>query len=649
LRGDIAIMEEDIDKEFLIRIYLYVAEYLLRLPRDDEIALGLKRLHENGGKASALNFMRYSDEVSQLDRRGHNERYHSLIISPKLEEILGPIYVRYLNNRLKERYDTKKYESIKDIALYRWLVESFIENNRPIHMEMLCRLAHKLYEEAFTKEEVQKTIADDFRYYNFFILYLHCRNVNINDVNEYFHHIQSGDLDIVDICYHYIQRCEYLSVLTPKGRVNEIAYYINKYKDDKEIQQFVAQYIQKNQKGIRYICYPGSSGYAQSAKQYILALVKAGVPVMVEFEKAFFEQKDSKVSFEDKVLFYLASQNIEYDCVVEHILMTTMMYYFNERERTKNKSIEMCALTMWEYEHVPKYQIEILNTFDHVIFPSKWNVEIFKKNKLNVGATEIYQVIDNSAKIKKYDCPDKNIDEKKLYFDDIPSDHYVFLMVGMWNPRKGMHETIEAFLKAHNSSSRCTLYVKTAPFEASEDDITILREANKLINEYKDVPNIIINTDLLNDREMDYLYDNSHCYVQLTKGEGIGLGVCEMARRGKPVIVTDYSAHKEYLHHAYYVPCAIAPITADKRYTPEVWDCFLKEQHKKCLWAIPDIEKATEIIRYVYEHQKEVAEMSKDNADYIQKKCSYEKIGSDFLKLFEMLKPEQENVISLVP
>lgn len=122
-----------------------------------------------------------------------------------------------------------------------------------------------------------------------------------------------------------------------------------------------------------------------------------------------------------------------------------------------------------------------------------------------------------------------------------------------------------------------------------------------------DAPNVHIINEFLSDEQMETLHDMCHCYVSCSHSEGAGMGAVEAAMRGKPVIIQEYGATKEYVETPWVIPCTKVQIGTD--------DFLFKKEH---MWGLPDAVVLYEHMVDVYtrdirswEHPYTISEMDK--------------------------------------
>jgi glycosyltransferase involved in cell wall biosynthesis len=144
-----------------------------------------------------------------------------------------------------------------------------------------------------------------------------------------------------------------------------------------------------------------------------------------------------------------------------------------------------------------------------------------------------------------------------------PNEPYTFYTIGnVLDQRKNIPMLINAFVKC-NFGSDARLVIKA----------TCIREVNWKI------PNVIVINGLVSDEEIENIHKSSHCYVNCSNSEGVGMGAVEAAIRDKPVIITDFGGLQEYVHTPFIIKCKETTVGVDD---------FLFQSHMK--WGDPSIE-----------------------------------------------------------
>lgn len=149
--------------------------------------------------------------------------------------------------------------------------------------------------------------------------------------------------------------------------------------------------------------------------------------------------------------------------------------------------------------------------------------------------------------------------EKQIVPSDLP---YTFYSIGnILDPRKNMKMLIEAFIRLQMPNARL-----------------LLKATCKEPVNWK-LPNVTIINGLLSNEDLEHVHNSSHCYVNCSHSEGVGMGAVEAALRKKPVIITDFGGLKEYVQTPFVVSCT-------RTSTPH--DDFLYQ--KGMIWGQPSLD-----------------------------------------------------------
>ena len=173
--------------------------------------------------------------------------------------------------------------------------------------------------------------------------------------------------------------------------------------------------------------------------------------------------------------------------------------------------------TMWESSRVNDLIIEILNKFERIIVPNKYNKENFIKQGL-ICPIEVVPLF----------C-DTNI---YTYKPHTIRDRFVF-GISNEDPRKNLDKLTLCFLKAFKHINNVELHIKTCSGVSTRIfDARIIYNSNKLSKEY------------LRD-----WYHNLDVYVSGATCEGWGMMQQESMCCGRPLIFTNYGGLTEYCNN----------------------------------------------------------------------------------------------------
>jgi glycosyltransferase involved in cell wall biosynthesis len=126
-------------------------------------------------------------------------------------------------------------------------------------------------------------------------------------------------------------------------------------------------------------------------------------------------------------------------------------------------------------------------------------------------------------------------------------------------------------------------------------------------------PGVHVTDGYLSAGERDALTSACDAYVSLHRSEGFGLTIAEAMAAGKPAIATGYSGNLEFMtaENSYLVPYTLTPVSAGAGPYPE-----------GVLWAEPDVERAAELMRHVFDARDAAAERGRIGRDDVLERFS---------------------------
>lgn len=361
-------------------------------------------------------------------------------------------------------------------------------------------------------------------------------------------------------------------------------------------------------KRAKFICLIGNSGYAESAKDYALALRDAGVKVSVEYID-FGQGEGCELQGRTLEMHAMVNNDADVDAV---FIYSPPNYWPPYIERFRDAYI--IGMTIWETTKIHPDWIPVMNQVDLVVVPCEWNKQVFEESGMTTPVSLVPLVLKDQPEIPSYI---KGTEGK-----------YVFYVLGQWNARKAIDDTIRAYLTAFTSKDDgVVLIVKTHWHSFSDSDQAMIKDwIADVMMEFPDPAKIITLTQEQTQTQIEAIHTRGDCFVSCCKSEGWGMGAFDAASRGKPVIITGYGGQLEFLkvgkHHL--IPYDLVP-AAGMPWIP--W--YLPEEQQ---WAQPRIQEAAKLMRRQYRYK---ASGGQKQADWVRKTFSSERIGNMLSELIQ--------------
>jgi glycosyltransferase involved in cell wall biosynthesis len=152
---------------------------------------------------------------------------------------------------------------------------------------------------------------------------------------------------------------------------------------------------------------------------------------------------------------------------------------------------------------------------------------------------------------------------------------YIFYHIGnVMDQRKQTKKIIEAFMRLNKP-----------------DTLLVLKATCKEPVHWK-LPRVHVINGLISEEQMLAIHERCHCYVSFSHSEGVGMGAVEAAMCDKPVIITEYSAPKEYIKTPYMIKCGTCELPHDD---------FLFQ--KGMVWGEPDFNQLLQCMKDAYDER----------------------------------------------
>jgi hypothetical protein len=309
---------------------------------------------------------------------------------------------------------------------------------------------------------------------------------------------------------------------------------------------------------------------------------------------------------------------------------------------------------------VPKDFIDGVNRMDLTLVPSKFTKDVLvgtvyqqkDKNSGNVVGefkiTKPVEVLFEGVDIEIFLNPNKDVDvlsEVKTEFN--------FLTVGHWlkgnlgQDRKDIGMVIKTFATVFQNlpkEKQPGLIVKTSSAGFSVMDRESMRERiEDLTRSFGDncPPIYLIHGDLT-ENEMASLYHHPKvkAMVSFTKGEGYGRPLAEFTLSGKPILVSGWSGHVDFLptEHSVLLEGALTQVDESAA------DTFIL---KEAQWFSVNYSKAAGLMYDVFNNYKVYTEKSKGLVKNTLNKFTLEKMNEVFDSIMKSYVVEQPKIVPI--
>lgn len=301
--------------------------------------------------------------------------------------------------------------------------------------------------------------------------------------------------------------------------------------------------------------------------------------------------------------------------------------------------------------------IEGVNRVDLTIATSQHSKNVFETTKLykkiengqhvQVSANKPIEVCFWGANTNIFKKTDEQIESVNAALDKV-KEKFAFLFIGQWthgdlySDRKDIGNLVKTFCNAFKSMSpeqRPCLILKTGGATYSTPDrYNMMDKINRIRNEVgSDTPNVYLLHGELSDEEMNALmnHEKVKSHISFTHGEGFGHPLLLQSLSGKPLLVSGWSGHLDFLN-AKYTELLKGSLVNIPEKSANQW--LLKES----MWFDVSYSLAEEKMKNVFFGYKSGKYV--DNAELLRKenesKFSLEKMDERLKEILDMYVPQ---------
>lgn len=288
--------------------------------------------------------------------------------------------------------------------------------------------------------------------------------------------------------------------------------------------------------------------------------------------------------------------------------------------------------TMWEFLDVPNSYIKAFDKADLIIVPSSFCRKLFQK-------------YTDKPIVTCWEGIDPDVYKFKQRRRPVKGERFKFLWVGAPNPRKGYPFILE-LIKILEKTENVELYIKTTfpkagaknifdtikkhwreiAFTTDEKGKKVRRSIGSMIRRtFKPYyegrvmtlgqhKNIIFDTRRLPLSDLVKLYEDAHCFLMPTLGEGWGLTLCEAMATGCPAIATPVTGVTDFFDDTVGYPL-----------TYSIYEQDLVENYgMKSRGYIPDTQSLVNQVIYVMNNYPEALKKGRKASSRILSKFTWQ-------------------------
>jgi len=365
------------------------------------------------------------------------------------------------------------------------------------------------------------------------------------------------------------------------------------------------------------------------------------------------DQIDPQTEFGQKILSNIVTQiNKQPDIFIQ-------VSVANEFKKVGKYNIGITAGV--ETTLAPQEFIQGSNLMDLVITPSEFTkdtliktvyTQVDKNTKQPVGelkTTTPVEVLFEGVNLDVF-----NSKSESSILESVDTD-FNFLYVGHWlqgnlgQDRKDTGMVIKTFCTVFkdlpkNQQPGLILKTSAAGFSVGEREI-VADKIKQVTKEYGDkCPPIHLVFGDLSESELNSLYNDKKVKAMLmfTKGEGYGRPLAEFATTGKPILVSNWSGHLDFLpkENTVFLEGELTPVHESAQ------NKFLLKESK---WFTVDYSKAAQKIFDVFKNYKKYEKDSKGLKTNIQKNFSLDKMTTKLGEILNKYAKVQQHVELKLP
>jgi len=271
--------------------------------------------------------------------------------------------------------------------------------------------------------------------------------------------------------------------------------------------------------------------------------------------------------------------------------------------------------TVFESTIIPESLLSVIKRHN-IWIPTEWGRKICIENGVDYNQIEVIpEGVDNNQ-FHPYFKPQK--------------DKFRFLLIGKYEQRKSMDESIDAFARIFGNNPDIELIIKSDFFKNPE--LKKIELDNKIASTQVDNIRLVWGYQTIN--QLSDLYRSCDIFLFPTKAEGWGLPLIEAAACGLPLITTYYSGQTEFIQDI-KSSCILVDYQLEPIDCKEYQSFYPAPDNNYGKWAVMSTDNIAQAIKQAYDNYPALSAQATKNSELIRTKYSW---ANSAIKSLEILK-----------
>ena len=269
--------------------------------------------------------------------------------------------------------------------------------------------------------------------------------------------------------------------------------------------------------------------------------------------------------------------------------------------------------------------------FESTIIPIN-QLSVMKQHKLWIPTEWGRKIcIENGIDLNQIDVVNEGVDINTYHpYLKSQNDRFRFLLIGKYEQRKSIDESIDAFARVFGNNPNIELVIKSDFFKDPTE------KKNELDNKIASTGanNIKLIWGYQTVTQIADLYRSADIFLFPTKAEGWGLPLIEAAACGLPLITTYHSGQTEFINDI-KSSCILVDYQLEPIKCKEYQGFYPAPDNNYGKWAVMSTDNIARAIKQAYDNYSALSVQATKNSELIRTKYSW---ANSAIKSLEILK-----------